>query len=84
MSIARLYYTIKIYKKVEKDKKRKLYHFSDMIKVSKYWQRDIYNTNFKNKVLNDLFKTFRENMIFYSSDLCGTDFKQVIDFQIRK
>ena len=58
--------------------------FSDMIKVSKYWQRDIYNTNFKNKVLNDLFKTFRENMIFYSSDLCGTDFKQVIDFTIKK
>ena len=55
-----------------------------MIKVSKYWQRDIYNTNFKNKVLNDLFKTFRENMIFYSSDLCGTDFKQVIDFTIKK
>ena len=58
--------------------------FSDIIKVSKYWQRDIYNTNFKNKVLNDLFKTFRENMIFYSSDLCGTDFKQVIDFTIKK
>jgi len=58
--------------------------FSDIIKVSRYWQRDIYNTNFKNKNLNDLFKTFRENMIFYSSDLCGTDFKQVIDFTIKK
>ena len=30
------------------------------------------------------FQTFKENMIFYSSDLCGTDFKQVIDFQIRR
>ena len=57
---------------------------SDMIKVSRYWQRDIYNTNFKNQTLNDLLKTFREGKIFYSSDLCGTDFKQVIDFTIKK
>lgn len=58
--------------------------FSDIIKVSPYWQRDIYNTEFKNKKLNDLFKTFRESCIFYSTDLCGTDFKQVIDFTIKK
>lgn len=58
--------------------------FSDMIKVSKYWQRDIYNTNFNNEKLNRLFKTFRESNIFYASDLCGTDFKQVIDFTIKK
>lgn len=58
--------------------------FSDIIKISKYWQRDIYNTNFKNQNLNNLFKTFRESNIFYSSDLCGTDFKQVIDFTIKK
>ena len=62
----------------------KIVVFSDIIKVSKYWQRDIYNTNFNNKTLNDLFKTFRESNIFYSSDLCGTDFKQVIDFTIKK
>lgn len=62
----------------------KIVVFSDIIKVSKYWQRDIYNTNFNNKKLNDLFKTFREANIFYSSDLCGTDFKQVIDFTIKK
>ena len=58
--------------------------FSDIIKVSRYWQRDIYNTNFNNQNLNNLFKTFRESNIFYSSDLCGTDFKQVIDFTIKK
>lgn len=58
--------------------------FSDIIKVSKYWQRDIYNTDFNNQKLNDLFKTFRETNIFYASDLCGTDFKQAIDFTIRK
>ena len=62
----------------------KIVVFSDIIKVSKYWQRDIYNTNFNNKTLNDLFKTFRESNIFYASDLCGTDFKQVIDFTIKK
>lgn len=58
--------------------------FSDIIKTSPLWQRDIYNTDFPNKSLNDLFKTFRENRIFYASDLCGTDFKQVIDFTIKK
>ena len=58
--------------------------FSDMIKTSPYWQKDIYNPLIKNKTLIDLFKTFRENRIFYSSDLCGTEFKQSIDFEIRK
>ena len=58
--------------------------FSDVIKVSKYWQRDIYNTTFRNENLNNLFKNFRESIIFYSTDLCGTDFKQVIDFTIKK
>ena len=58
--------------------------FSDIIKTSPYWQKDIYNPLIKNKTLIDLFKTFRENRIFYSSDLCGTEFKQSIDFEIRK
>ena len=29
-------------------------------------------------------QTFRENKIFYATDLVGTDFKQCIDFSIRK
>lgn len=58
--------------------------FSDIIKTSPYWQKDIYNPLIKNKTLVDLFKTFRENRIFYSSDLCGTEFKQSIDFEIRR
>lgn len=58
--------------------------FSDMIKISPYWQRDIYNITIKNDKLRNLFRTFREDIIFYSSDLCGTDFKQVIDFSIKK
>jgi hypothetical protein len=64
--------------------KSNLIVFSDIIKTSKYWQRNIYDTSIKNKTINDLLKTFRENRIFYSTDLCGTDFKQVIDFEIRK
>ena len=58
--------------------------FSDIIKTSPYWQRDIYNPLIKNKTLIDLFKTFKENRIFYATDLCGTEFKQAIDFEIRK
>lgn len=58
--------------------------FSDQVKPSPYWQRDIYGTEFPNKALNDLFRSFREGIIFYATDLCGTDFKQVIDFTIRK
>lgn len=58
--------------------------FSDVVKTSPYWQRDIYNPSFKNQKLKDLLKTFKENQIFYATDLCGTDFKQVIDFEIKK
>ena len=58
--------------------------FTDQVKPSPYWQRDIYNTDFPNPQLNNIFKTFRERNIFYATDLCGTDFKQVIDFTILK
>lgn len=64
--------------------KKNIIVFSDIIKTSPYWQKDIYNPLIKNKTIVDLFKTFRENRIFYSSDLCGTEFKQAIDFEIRK
>ena len=62
----------------------KIIIFSDIIKTSKYYQRDIYNPSIKNKKVVEILSTFKENKIFYSSDLCGTDFKQVIDFTIRK
>ena len=58
--------------------------FSDIIKPSRYWQKDIYNPLIKNEKIRELLKTFRESNIFYSNDLTGTDFKQVIDFEIRK
>lgn len=58
--------------------------FSDIIKPSRYYQRDIYNPSIKNENIIRILQTFKENMIFYSSDLCGTEFKQAIDFVIRK
>ena len=59
--------------------------FSDVVKISKYWQRNIYDMSISNdKIKKLLYNTFRESNIFYSDDLCGTDFKQVIDFEIKK
>ena len=58
--------------------------FSDVVKVSRYWQRDIYNPSIKNERIKMILQTFKENQIFYATDLCGTDFKQCIDFEIRK
>ena len=67
-----------------KEFKSNMIIFSDVIKMSKMWQRDIYNISIKNDKLRDLFMSFKENKIFYATDLCGTDFKQVIDFSIRR
>ena len=72
-----------------KDFRDDLIVFSDEIKESVYWQRDIYDLTIEisepNRDLDLLFKeTFRETNIFYSDDLTGTDFKQAIDFTIRK
>lgn len=58
---------------------------SDRVNISPYWKRNIYDTDFRNDKLNKLlYNTFRESNIFYASDLCGTDFKQVIDFTIKR
>lgn len=57
---------------------------SDQVRPSPYWIRNIYDTNFPNPRLNAVLQNFRESNIFYATDLCGTDFKQVIDFSIRK
>lgn len=58
--------------------------FSDIIKTDRNYQRNIYDITIKNEKLKNIFSTFREGNIFYASDLCGTDFKQVIDFSIRR
>lgn len=57
---------------------------SDKIDINPYWQRDIYNITINNPRLKMILDTFRENKIFYANDLVGTDFKQVIDFSIRR
>ena len=68
----------------QKEFKNNLIIFTDVIKSSKRYQRNIYDLSFKNDKLSTILSTFREGKIFYSSDLCGTDFKQAIDFNIRK
>lgn len=45
---------------------------------------NIYNININNKLLNLINDTFIEKNIFYSDDNTGTDFKNVINFQIRR
>lgn len=57
---------------------------SDVISQNPMIQRDLYNITIKNDKLKNLLNTFRESNVFYSTDLCGTDFKQVIDFSIRR
>lgn len=57
---------------------------SDKISTSPWWQRDIYNLTIRNERLKEILSTFRESNIFYSDDLTGTDFKQLIDFSIRR
>ena len=57
-----------------------------LIKEGMYYNKNIYNLNKRiNPKLRDLIdKTFCESNIFYATDLCGTDFKQCIDFIIKK
>lgn len=67
-----------------KDFKKNLIIFTDIINPSIYYQRDIYNSTFPNQKLNELFKEFKESKIFYCDDITGTDFKQCIDFIIKR
>ena len=69
------------YKKEFKDK---FIVISDKIKTSRYYQRNIYNLTINNDKLSYLLSTFRESNIFYATDLVGTNFKQSIDFEIRR
>ena len=67
-----------------KEFKNNIIVFSDIIKESNLWQKDIYNPSIRNENLRSILQTFKENKIFYATDLVGTDFKQAIDFIIRK
>lgn len=61
----------------------KIIVFSDEVSESRFWFRDIYSNRLPERV-QKILSTFRESIIFYSDDLTGTDFKQAIDFEIRK
>ena len=58
--------------------------FSDIIKESINYQRDIYNVTIDNPMVKKVLDLFVESNIFYSDDLCGTEFKEAIDFTIRR
>ena len=53
-----------------KEFSEKIIVFSDVIKMSELWQRDLYNISIKNDKLRNLFMSFKENKIFYATDLC--------------
>ena len=57
---------------------------SDKVDINPYWQRNIYDITINNDNLKNILSTFREDKIFYCNDLVGTDFKQVIDFIIKR
>ena len=60
--------------------------FSDETRESFLWQKNIYDlSQWQQPDIENLIRdTFRESNIFFSDDLTGTDFKQAIDFTIRK
>lgn len=57
---------------------------SDVIKPSIYYQRDIYNITIPNEKIQNILRDFRESKIFFSDDITGTEFKQCIDFSIKR
>lgn len=69
-----------------KDFKKREIIFTDVPKNNKYYQTDIYSIIKLNssKLRKFFVETFRESNIFFSDDLTGTDFKQAINFSIRR
>lgn len=68
----------------KKEIKKNTLVISDKVDINPYWQRNIYDITINNDNLKNILSTFREDKIFYATDLVGTDFKQVIDFTIRR
>ena len=68
----------------KKEFKKNQIIISDVVKQDKRYQRNIYDLTIKSDRLKKILETFRENNIFYCTDLVGTDFKQCIDFTIRR
>ena len=67
-----------------KEFKKNTLIITDVIKPDRYYQRNIYDITIKNDRLHAILDTFRETNIFYANDEVGTDFKQAIDFTIKK
>lgn len=63
--------------------KKKTIVIGDIIKPSVYYQRNIYDFKTRNKRLRELLQTFSETNLFFSDHRTGTEFKQLIDFNIR-
>lgn len=58
---------------------------TDKVMMENNYKRNIYDlTNVSDNIKALFNNTFREENIFYATDLCGSDFKQVIDFSIRR
>lgn len=62
-----------IYPKYSEFKKKTIV-ISDEIKQDIYWQRNIYDLSINNDRIKKIFQTFKENCIFYCSDLCRNRF----------
>lgn len=62
----------------------KMLVFTDKIMLNPLRQTNIYDITLNNKSLKDLLGYFKSDKIFYSDDLTGTEFKQVINFEIRR
>lgn len=60
------------------------YKITDKVEQNKKVFRQPYSVRSWSPAIVAAFDDFREDKIFYSTDLCGTDFKQAIDFTIRK
>lgn len=69
-----------------RDFKEKTLVITDIINENPYFQNDIYNLDkvYNDKLKNFLYNNFRESKIFFSDDLCGTEFKQVINFNLKR
>lgn len=64
--------------------KKKLLTFSDEVKQSRYTFRSIYNVFGISNRIKEILYNFGESNIFFSDDLTGTEFKQTIDFILRR
>ena len=74
-----------IYPKTRQYKNKKdLLTFSDVINTSRLFNSDPYHCKIKNKRIQDYCRIFTEDNIFYSDDLTGTEFKNVINFSIAR